>query len=168
MSDGAILQYIPYNPGVTPPLSGTRKFRLYRGGGAGFVISGTDPGGPLSWVSESFPASLQPVLKGAALACKALLVRNFHEEAYAMGTSGRIRTEGDELQMVVLTYGIFGDGRSVQDGVTLHGSISPTGYGEGYAAMDRYRLNGRPMDRGRVRTIPDPTQEPAPYPGSTP
>ena len=166
MSDGSILTYIPYNHGVTPPLSGTRSFRIYRGGGAGFMMSGNNPGGPLNWVSESFPASSRPILKGAALACKALLVRNFHEEAFAMGYSGRVRTEGDELQMVILTYGIFGDGHSVEEGVTLHGMVSPTGYGEGYAAMDRYRLNGRPMDRGRVRTTPDPTQPPAPYPGN--
>lgn len=163
MSDGAILTYVPYNP--PKGLSGTRKFRLYRGGGAGFMISGINPGGPLSWVSESFPESMHPVLKGAALACKALLVRNFHEEAFAVGVSGRTRSEGDELQLVVMTYGIFGDGLTVQDGVTLRGTISPTGYGEGYAAMDRYRIMGHPMDRGRIRTIPDPTQQPAPYPG---
>lgn len=158
--DGGILAYTPFTS-LNP--SGSKKFRLFRGGGSSFVLSGSAPGGPVDWVSDTFPASLKPVLKGAALACKALLVRNFHEEAFSGAAPNRVRSEGDELQMVVLTYAVYGDGRTQSDGVTLAGSISPTGYGEGYAASDRYLLEGRPMDRGRTRTHPDPALQPAPF-----
>lgn len=145
-SDGAILAY------AAAP-AGTDKFRLFRGGGSSFVLSGRNPGGPIDWVSDSFPAALDPVLKGGILTCKALLVRNFVEEAYATNTK---RTDGDELQIVIMTYGIMGNGREQKDGLKLSGEISPTGYGEGYAASDRYRLEGRPLYHGRSRTFPDP------------
>lgn len=160
MSDGGILLYTPFTT-LTP--SGSKKFRLFRGGGAAFVLSGSAPGGPVDWVSDSFPSSLKPVLKGAALAAKALLVRNFHEEAFSGAAPNRIRSEGDEIQMVVMTFAVYGDGNTQAEGVTLSGQVSPTGYGEGYAAADRYRLEGRPMDRGRVRTTPDPALQPAPF-----
>lgn len=156
LSDGGILAYIPYTD-ATP--SGSTSFRLYRGGGAVFVLSGTAPGGPVSWVSDGFAASLKPVLKGAALACKALLVRNYHEEAFALASE---RSEGDEIQMVILTYAVYGTPTSTSDGVTLSGVISPTGYGEGYASADRYLIPGRPMDRGRTRNTPNPGLQPAP------
>jgi len=160
MSDGGVLLYAPYT--TTTP-GGSKKFRLFRGGGASFVLSGTAPGGPVDWVSDALPSSLRPVLKGAALACKALLVRNFHEEAFSGAAPHRTRSEGDELQLVILTYAVYGDGDTQQGGVTLSGQISPTGYGEGYAAADRYLLEGRPMDRGRTRTTPSPDLQPAPF-----
>ncbi len=158
MCDGAVLQYIAYTPTT---LSGTKKYRIYRGGGAGFVLSGAAPGGPITWVSDSFAASVQPVLKGAALACKAILVRNYREWAFGLG--GNVRTEGDEIQMVVLTQAIYGSPTTTQDGVTLSGVISPSGYGQGYAAADRFLIPGRPMDRGRTRRTRDPAITPAPY-----
>jgi hypothetical protein len=119
-------------------------------------------------VSDSFPASGRPVLKGAVLAGKALLVRNFYEEAFNTGDPSRIRSQGDEIQLVVLTQAVYGDGNTQAEGVTLSGQISPTGYGEGYSAADRYLLEGRPMDRGRTRTTPDPALQPAPFFRSTP
>lgn len=146
MSDGAILAYSAYP-------AGTRKFRLFRGGGASFVLSGRNPGGPIDWVSESFPVSIRPVLKGGILTCKALLVRNFFEDAFSPTAR---TTDGDELQMVLLTHGILGDGLVQETGVLLNGEISPTGYGEGYAAADRYRLLGKPMYHGRSRDHQDP------------
>jgi hypothetical protein len=152
LSDGAILRYTAFHSADAP--TGTKKFRLYRGGGAVFVLSGENPGGPIDWVSESFPASFLPVLKGGALACKALLVRNYHEEAFATVDT---TTEGDEIQMVILTHGILGDGQLQRDGLQMIGVISPTGYGEGYAAADRYRCEGKPMFSGLSRTTPDPT-----------
>lgn len=135
----------------------TKKFRLYRGGGSAFVLSGDNPGGPIDWVSESFPKSSQPVLKGGILACKALLVRNYYEEAFSGGSLAKI-SDGDEIQLVVITNAHFGDGLSVQNGITLDGIISPSGYGEGYAAADRYRCMGRPMVRGYSRAVPNPSQ----------
>ena len=155
MTDGAVLQYIPYT-GATP--AGSKVFRIFRGGGAGFVLSGVAPGGPVTWVADSFGAASQPVLKGAVLACKAVLVRNYHEVA-----SLTTRSEGDEIQMVVFTQAVYGKTRTTLDGVVLTGLNSPTGYGEGYSAVDRYRLPGLPMDRGRTRSVPNPAIPPAPY-----
>ena len=73
------------------------------------------------------------------------------------------RSDGDEIQMVILTYGVLGDGHSVKHGVEISGEISPTGFGEGYAAADRYLIEGRPMLKGRRRDAPDPTVEPTPF-----
>lgn len=163
MSDGAVLRYEAFNSATAP--TGTKKYRLYRGGGAAFVLSGGNPGGPLDWVSESFPASVLPVLKGGILACKALLVRNYREEAFA---TDDVVSDGDEIQMVVLTYGVLGDGRAQIDGIQLDGVISPTGYGEGYAAADRYRCEGKPMFAGFSRSVPNPDDVSlAVFPGNT-
>ena len=140
MTDGAILKYTPFHDADSP--TGTRKFRLYRGGGAVMGMSGANPGGPVDWVSESLIAPLKPVLKGGVLCCKAMLVRNFVEHAFAdpMEVSA-----GDEIQMIVVTHGVFGNGNTQNDGVMIAGEISPTGYGEGYSASDRYRIDGKPM-----------------------
>lgn len=157
LSDGACLRYVPYTD-ATP--SGTRVFRIFRGGGAAYMLSGSAPGGPLTWISESFPPALRPVLKGAVLAGRVLLVRNFHEEAFGISST---RSEGDEIQMLVMTQVVYGSPYTTSEGLTLGGVISPTGYGEGYAAADRFRLPGRPMDRGRTRTRPPAVDSPAPY-----
>jgi hypothetical protein len=151
MADGAILRYEPYNASTSP--AGTKKFRLFRGGGSASVLSGENPGGPVDWVAESFPASLDPVLKGGVLACKAMLVRNYTEETFATVDTP---SEGDEIQMVILTHGVLGDGTGQEAGVQLDGIIGPTGYGEGYSAADRYRLEGKPMYHGHSRKAPDP------------
>jgi hypothetical protein len=162
LADGSILEYTPYNAISTP--TGARSFRLFRGGGSAYVIgTGTAPGGPVEFSAGSFPESQAPVLKGAVLVGKALLVRNYHEEAFAISDT---TTEGDELQMVVLTQAIVGNGAPCR--YTLSGEISPTGYGEGYAAADRYRLVGKPMHHGHSRVAP-PTDVPlAPYPSVDP
>jgi len=136
---------------TTTDPTGTRKYRIFRGSGAAYVLSGDNPGGPIDWISDTFPPSARPVLKGGVLACRAMLVRNFPEE---FGTNNP--SEGDEIQMVVLTQGHIGNGRSQIDGITLDGIISPSGYGEGYAAADRYRISGHPMFRGFTRQVPDP------------
>jgi len=134
--------------------SATKKFRLYRGGGAAYVLSGDNPGGPLDWVSGSFPKAAQAVLKSGILACRAVLVRNFYEEALpAEGMA--VTSNGDEVQMVILTYALLGTG-PLTNAMELTGIISPSGYGEGYAAADRYRCMGRPMVRGYSREIPNP------------
>jgi len=158
LSDGGILTYTAYTD-ATP--TGSRRFRLYRGGGSAFMVSDPTPGGPLSWTAGSFPVSLEPVLKGGVLACKAMLVRNMPEEAFATPSK---TSPGDEVQMVIVTYGILGDGRTQSDGIELGGIISPTGYGEGFAAADRYRIEGRPMVTARVREYPAGDAEPAIYP----
>jgi hypothetical protein len=136
--------------------TGSRRFRLYRGGGSAYVLHGDMPGGPLEWVSDSLSFSSQPVLKGGLLVCRALLVRNFYEEAFS-GSPYKV-SDGDEIQLVLLTYGILGNGATVEEGIDLNGILSPSGYGEGYAAADRYRINGRPMFRGFSRQVPNPVE----------
>lgn len=137
-------------------VTGSRIFRLFRGGGPLFISGGETPGGPVDWVSDSFPPSASPVLKGGVLVCMAMLVRNFYEEVKPnLGTT--IASDGDEIQMVIATYGMMGDVNLKTDGMTLSGVISPAGYGEGYAASDRYRLAGRPMFKGTVRQVEDPS-----------
>lgn len=159
--DGAILQYQAYTD-ATP--GGTRRYRIFRGGGSSFVLSDPNPGGPVDWASGSLAPADDPVLKGGLLACKAMLVRNFHEEAFSTDDT---TTHGDEIQMVVLTFGILGEGNTQRDGVNLNGEISPTGFGEGFAAADRYRLEGKPMYKGRVRNPTDPNDvEIALFPGN--
>lgn len=162
-ADGAILQYTAYNADTNP--GGSKRFRLFRGGGSSFVLGGRNPGGPIDWFSSSMAPALMPVLKGGLLACKALLVRNFVEEAFSTDDT---TTDGDEIQMVLLTQGIIANTRSQQEetGITIGGIISPTGFGEGTAASDRYRVDGKPMFVGRTRVTPDPETVPmAPYPG---
>ena len=147
VSTGDMAPYRQGNP------NGTRIFRLYRGGGPLYILSEDGvSGGPVEWVSDSFPAAVKPVLKGGVLACRALLVRNFHEEVGAV-----VPSEGDEIQMVIATYGILGDNHQPTQGYTLGGMISPSGYGEGYAAADRFRIAGRPMFKGNNRKVPDPS-----------
>ncbi len=143
MGDGSILQYTPYSTDVP---TGSRRFRLYRGGGSLFVLHGVRPGGPVEWSSGSWPPALRPVLKGAVLVSRAFLVRAFREEAF--NPSPYVTTYGDEIQMIVATYAVFGDGSTTQVGVKLGGQISPSGYGEGFAAADRFRLPAHPLYRG--------------------
>lgn len=143
MGDGAVLQYVPYSTDVP---TGTRFFRLYRGGGSLFILHGARPGGPVEWSSGAWPPVLRPVLKGAVLVSRAFLVRCFREEAFT--PSPYVTTYGDEVQMIVATYAIYGDGNSTQEGVQLEGQISPTGYGDGFAAADRFRVPAHPLYRG--------------------
>ena len=162
-ADGAILQYTAYNSSTNP--GGSKRFRLFRGGGSSLVLGGRNPGGPVDWFSDAFAPALEPVLKGGLLACKALLVRNFVEEAFS---TDDVTTDGDEIQMLILTQGIIGDERQGQqeNGITIGGIVSPTGFGEGYSATDRYRINGKPMFVGRTRVTNDPATVPmAPFPG---
>ena len=145
LCDGGILQYEPYHVSTSP--TGTLKFRTYRGGSA-YVLSGEHAGSPIDFYSGALSASLNPVLKGGILAGKALLVRNYEEHAFS--TNERVST-GDEIQMVIITYGLMGSPSVSQEGIDIQGLISPTGYGEGYASADRYRLEGKPMYKGRNR-----------------
>ena len=158
MADGSILNYTPWT--LSTP-TGTKKFRLFRGGGSAYVLDPAPPGGPLDWASGGLPANLDPVLKGGVLAGRAYLVRNYKEEAFS---SSEVRTYGDELQMVIVTRGVLGEGPLCERGYSLDGQISPTGFGDGYAASDRYRLEGKPLVAGHTRVGADPNVPLAPYP----
>jgi hypothetical protein len=157
MADGSILQYTPYT--LSTP-TGVKSFRLYRGGGSSYDLLPTPAGGPLDWTAGGFDEGAEPVLKGAVLAGRAFLVRNYPETAY----SGNVqRTYGDELQMVIITQGVVGHGPQCGEGCALDGQISPTGHGEGFAASDRYRLEGKPLFPQRSREGSDPNVPLAPY-----
>ena len=161
MSDGSVLVYEAYNSISSP--TGTKSFRLYRGGGSAMVLTQPVAGGPVDWSVGSLPEG--SVLKGAVLTGKALLVRNFAESAFSPSADTSM---GDELHMVILTNAVYGLGSSGTDhSIPLTGIISPTGYGEGYAAADRYRLAGHPIVQARTRDIPDTDVDPAIYPGGT-
>jgi len=159
--DGAVLDYTAYNAGTAP--AGTKKFRIYRGGGAAYVLN--DPaGGPLDFTAGGWSDGDDPVLKGAVLAGRAYLVRNGYEEAFAGNV---VRSYGDELQMVIVTHAIPGEGLTCDHGYALDGIISPADFGKGYAAADRYRLEGKPLIKSSA-DLPDPDVPLAPYPPEDP
>jgi hypothetical protein len=158
MADGSILTYPAWT--LAQP-TGTRAFRLFRGGGSAYVLDPTPAGGPVSWSAGGFGDKEEPVLKGAILAGRAFLVRNYEEEAFA---ASETRSWGDEIQMVILTNGITGHGPLCGHGISLEGQISPTEYGLGLAAADRYRLEGKPQVAGHSKAGADPDVELAPYP----
>jgi hypothetical protein len=164
MADGGILRYAPWT--VVDP-TGTKKFRLYRGGGSLYTLEPGKQGGPVDFSAGGFPEGCEPVLKGFVLAGRAFLVRNYLEEAFAGGV---VRSHGDELQMVVVTAGVPGQGPESEAGYALQGQISPTGYGEGFAAADRYRLEGLPLmvEHNRAQVLPNIEGDLAPYPGKDP
>jgi len=160
MADGAILNYAPWT--LSTP-TGSRKFRLFRGGGSAYVIDPTPAGGPVGFSAGGLPAGAEPVVKGAVLAGRAFLVRNYQETAFS---SSSIRSYGDELQMVIVTEGHVGEGVQCTAGYSLDGQISPTGYGKGFAAADRYRLEGKPIVSGHSEGSPNPdlSGDLAPFP----
>ena len=158
LADGGILKYTAWT--LTQP-TGSKAFRLYRGGGSAYVLDPTPAGGPLSWSAGGFGDKEEPVIKGVVLAGRAFLVRNYEEEAFA---ASETRSWGDEIQMVILTSGIVGRGPLCELGYSLEGQISPTEYGLGLAAADRYRLEGKPQISGHSKAGADPDVELAPYP----
>lgn len=164
MADGGILRYAPWT--VLDP-TGTRKFRLYRGGGSLYVLKPGHQGGPVDFSVGGLPEGAEPVLKGFVLAGRAYLVRNFYEEAFA---GNDVRSHGDELQMVIVTAGIPGQGPESGRGYDLRGQISPTGYGEGFVAADRFRLEGLPLmtEHNRAQVDPNIEGDLAPFPGKDP
>ena len=129
MNDGKIFN------GATP--ASDPKYTIARGGGSVFNVGGNVPGGPLSFLATSFNESLQPVLKGSALVGRVLLVSNNYEQD---GFSNP-KSYGSELQLVVITHAVDGGASSI----TLGGDISPSGYGEGLAAADRFTVKGKPL-----------------------
>lgn len=140
--------------------SGTKTYRTHRGAVL-FGASGKVKGGAVSYVVNSFPTSVQPVLKGGVLACKAMLVQNFDENAF---TTDDEVSYGSELQLVIITQAIYRS--DVNQPITLQGSISPSGYGEGYASADRFNIKGRPVIKNKIQK-PNLTISPAPYTKTT-
>ena len=147
MCEGDELEYSAWSLTNT---SGTQKYRTNRGAS----LFGVD-GSPLTYANKSFSTEINPVLKGGLLLCKAMLVQNYDETLNTYNLS-----YGDELQVVITTQAIY---RSDDNSpITLQGSISPSGYGEGYASADRYFIKGRPVVKNNSAK-PDTTTSPAPY-----
>ena len=159
MSDGGINDWVAYDR-VAEPL-GSKVFRIHRGASI-YSLDPLNVGGPVHWSSAM--AQDTAVLKGAVLVGRAYLVRNYKEEAF---TANDVTSWGDEIQMVVATSAVFGEGAR-SSAYELCGQISPTGYGKGYASADRYRLEGKPFVPGHSKAGPNPDVFLAPYPNVDP
>ena len=155
MGDGVPLSY-----GAFPLAGGSKKYRVFRGGGAVYGASGSVKGAPLTFLNESLPIELNPVVKGAVLACRAMLVRNFEETAFNTQNLS-VRSYGDEVQLLIVTQAVFqGNNEAlVASALKIGGEISPSGYGEGFACADRFRIKGLPLVKGNVVDVTD--NEPA-------
>ena len=160
MADGAVLRYDAWTLDTD---TGVKNLRIFRGGGSVYTLEPTPSGGPVDFsLGEGWGPSSNPVLKGAALLGRAFLVRNYPETAFS---SNSLRSHGDEVQMVIVTQAIYGEGSYADCGYTLDGQISPTGYGKGFAAADRYRIEGNLLVPGHSKAGENPNVELAPYPG---
>jgi len=136
--------YLTLVDGIIDDLSSTTKFKTERGGSA-YVSSRPIPGGPI----ENYLGILDlTAAKSSVMIGHALLVRSYPEEV-----SGNEVTAGDELQMVVMTHCYKPSQISSSAEVSIMNS--PTGTGEGYSAVDRFRLEGHPLILNRTRYEPD-------------
>jgi hypothetical protein len=138
--------YITVVDGVTNNTLDTTKYRTNRGGSA-YVVSRPIPGGPIDGYlgSGTFHADFNScVLVGVAL-----LVRNFPESV-----SGIEKISGDELELVVVTQA-YRPRYLAGNTVELSLLNSPSGSGEGYGAVDRFRLMGHPVVQNKTRYEPD-------------
>ncbi len=104
-------------------------------GGAAYSATGPWPGGV---ISSRFPKARPNIQAGSVLAATAYLVRSQPE------TSGSSEIHmGSELQMVIVTQAVpsyFKD---------TNVSHSASGTNEGFTAVDRYRLLGKPLEKRR-------------------
>jgi len=142
--------------GAYPLAGGTRKYRISRGGGSVFGASGDVKGAPLSFLNGSIPSNLSPVLKGGVLACRAMLVKNYPEEAFS-GASLATMSQGSEVQLLVVTSAVYQSERHEGGDIapiTLRGEISPSGFGEGFVAADRFKIKGNPLIKEPANEVP--------------
>lgn len=123
------------------------NFRTHRGGSA-FSAMAPRPGGDI--VSVMHKAGSHPstprVLTGLAM-----LVRNA-----VTNVGGNEVSAGGEVMMLVVTS-VHQLSAGASSGSLLSTSISTSGTGEGYAAADLYRLEGRPIVKDNVRLNIDPS-----------
>lgn len=117
-------------------------------GGAGWSTTGPWPGGV---ISSKFPKSRPNIEAGSVLIGTAYLVRSAPESLGASEVH-----PGNELQMIVVTQAVPSYFRSTD---IVH---SANGTNEGYTAIDRFRIAGRPLEkkRGFVNTSGVPTAKP--------
>lgn len=147
MVDGKIRAYEPYDDTVP---SGATSYRVERGATVA-SLQGENTMAPVNYgiSSDSCPT------KGSVIYGTAFLVQNFEEEAF---TSPSTRSYGGELQMIVATTA------SNPEAPLQGGTIGAIGYGEGYSAADRYRVEGLPCELiSRDPGVDLTALEPAPY-----
>jgi len=116
----------------THNFSDTKNFKTTRGGAAWSV---SEPWGG-SDISVKLQKSKLNSESGSILAGMAYLVRSHTED-----TSTVEKQHGHELQLIVVTHGTPGYFR---DTMVEH---SASGLNEGFTAVDRYRVLGRPLEK---------------------
>lgn len=120
--------------GTNTVLNSQSLFKSTRGG-AGWSVTDPWPGAPLaSKLVKAKPNSEA----GSTLAATAYLVRSHPEEVNNIEVHA-----GHELQMVIVTEAIPAYFRKTD---LIH---SANGAGEGFTAIDRYRIWGRPIEKRR-------------------
>jgi len=119
------------------------NFRTNRGGSA-FTASGF-AGGDLGGV---LPATSQNGTSGGVLSAIALLVRNVPTNIGSTEVSA-----GQELMLLVATTA-----RTMSNDGNLNTvQVSTSGTGEGYSAVDLYRISGHPITNDSSREVIDPS-----------
>lgn len=120
----------------TMSTTSTNVFKTTRGGAA-WSATGPWPGGI---ISSRFPKARYNTERGSLLAATAYLVRSMPESL------GSIEVHpGSELQMMVVTQAIPAYFRDTD---IIH---SASGANEGYTAIDRFRILGRPVEKRRAQ-----------------
>lgn len=120
--------------GTNTVLNSQSLFKAGRGG-AGWSVTSPWPGAPIaSKMVKAKPNSES----GSSIAATAYLVRSHPEEVNNIEVHA-----GHELQMVIVTEAIPAYFRKTD---VLH---SANGAGEGFTAIDRYRIWGRPIEKRR-------------------
>lgn len=128
-------------------------YRTYRGGtvmseeGGAVVLTGGREFKDLSYLSS--PDARHLKMHGAVLFGMAFLVRNAQESVTDSEVSASF---GDELQMLVVTGITLGkeldlSGNIAKEFVDLLVQLHPRGVGEGFCAADRFRIEGRPLQK---------------------
>jgi hypothetical protein len=119
-------------------------------GGAAFSATGPWPGG---LISSRFPKARYNTEAGSLLIATAYLVKS---QPQSIGS--KEVHPGHELQLVVVTQGVPGYFRDTD---IAH---SASGAGEGFTAVDRFRILGRPLEKKRGRVIATSAVVPAAKP----
>jgi len=117
-------------------LGDTKVFKTTRGGAA-YSTTGPWPGGILT---GSFIKTRPNSDVGAVLLCNAYLVRSHPEQSQGVELH-----PGNELQMILVTQAVPA---YLRDNEIVH---SASGISEGYTAVERYRLLGKPLEKRRGR-----------------
>lgn len=131
----------------TSNVSDVTRFKTTRGA-AGWSATQPWPGGA---ISSRMPKARPNTEVGSVLAGTAFLVRSHPEVVGSVEVHA-----GHELQMVIVTQGVPSYFRDTEI------SHSANGTNEGFTALDRFRVLGRPLEkrRGKVDTVAAPTDKP--------